>query len=344
MIAPCLPAIRRGVVALLAGAALIIAPEPAAAYKFLPSHPFPTGKIRYYDGSTYHWAVRRAAAIWNRSGVRVHFTRTSRPRANLIIRTFGARPRPDTISDGCAGTALGRRPVSLITTAGGCFDGVLTSTAIAHEMGHILGLAHETRRCAVMNPVVVNFAPGHCRQPPGGFWRCRTLELDDLRGAARLYGGHPRLEHVNPMCPVFAALRAVARFAVSADGYGVVTARWRSAPRPGVLGRVYPPGVVSDEPLVLRIGRRPGSCASAPRNDASAFTDAWRGPDRPAKDVSEIVGEGGLASGTYCFAIWIQDRHGRRGPMTLRELSVVASGAPPPSAPPPSSAEDEPPT
>src|SRR5690242_227494 len=156
---------RTGLVGLFTGALLVIAPGPAGAYKFFPDRyrPIPSGKVRYYDASSYPWAVTRAAAIWNRSGVRVHFSPSSRRRANLIIRTSGPRPRADAIlKNGCSGIAFGRRPQALIRMASGCFDGLVLATGITHEMGHILGLLHETRSCAVMNPTYFGFAPSLC--------------------------------------------------------------------------------------------------------------------------------------------------------------------------------------
>src|SRR5207247_6024946 len=68
------------------------------------------------------------------------------------------------------------------------------TAAIAHEMGHVLGLAHEQRRCATMNAALWE----KCARPPHP-WQahCRILEADDVRGAIRLYGG--RLRKVGPL-------------------------------------------------------------------------------------------------------------------------------------------------
>ena len=55
---------------------------------------------------------------------------------------------------------------------------LLMAQVAAHELGHVLGLAHEPRRCAQMNFAVdvLDLAPIRCPAPASYAWRCRLLE------------------------------------------------------------------------------------------------------------------------------------------------------------------------
>jgi hypothetical protein len=65
----------------------------------------------------------------------------------------------------------------------------LRALTVAHELGHVLGLGHERRRCALMNPVHGRGGGTRCTQSPAAVRRRyrRLLERDDMRGARRLY-------------------------------------------------------------------------------------------------------------------------------------------------------------
>jgi hypothetical protein len=67
-----------------------------------------------------------------------------------------------------------------------------TALILAHELGHVLGLDHETQQCATMNPSVGADHTTLCPAPPAGMWTCRLLQPDDVRGAVALYGGTVR--------------------------------------------------------------------------------------------------------------------------------------------------------
>ena len=100
----------------------------------------------------------------------------------------------------------------------------------AHELGHVLGLHHVRRACAIMSDV----PGGGCPAPPNEWQaRCRLLEADDVRGAIRRYGGRMR-----PLAPDFCDMHTppepvidlAARFDPATRS---VTATWRNPPAGG---------------------------------------------------------------------------------------------------------------
>jgi hypothetical protein len=168
----------------LLAAAICLAAAPASSQAYvIGGKPWPGGHVTYYtQARAYSAAVNRAAKILDGAGVRVHLTRvSSRAGADVVVR-YGGSP-----CDGEATIGFTRVRANLLDLGRGCSRGLVTLTAV-HEFGHVLGLDHETRRCARMNPTFdASGTPGRCREHTLKYWLAHPLTADDLRGLRALY-------------------------------------------------------------------------------------------------------------------------------------------------------------
>ena len=178
-----------------------------AAFSFrIRGAAWPGGRIPYYN--TLHGdaaAVKLAVNAWNHSGAHVRFVAVSRSHAKLLIIGSGS---------GCKGFPSGKATIGHYSRARVVVFGHDCNTQwmaqlVAHEFGHVLGLDHETRRCATMNPTYRTYAGSvrggdRCHPTaPVWEWHCGLLERDDVRGAIRRYGGSV---HLGPaFCPIYSA-------------------------------------------------------------------------------------------------------------------------------------------
>jgi uncharacterized membrane protein len=175
--------------------------------------------------------------------------------------------------------------------------GVATQV-IVHEMGHVMGLDHEDRRCAIMNSVV----GGSCRQPPE-IWRfrCRLLEKDDIRGGVKLFGG--KVGKVGPeFCDRVAPPAAPTNVSVTAPGAGDSS----GGPR---VSWTTPGGKIE----YVRVLRRRDTCPVAAEDGGAvvvANEDATPGQ-------AQFTDDGfGLEPGRYCYAVVAIGELGRPGKLT----------------------------
>lgn len=203
--------------ALAATLMLALAAAPALAFHD-QGQAWPSHRITYHnDFPADAAAVRAAVHDWNTSGMATRFVAVPAARAEVTILAMPVIPlsKVEKTKGGGSADALGYATVGAIPRAaairgpaGGVFHGAHiwlarvgardrygipiplgTMERIAvHEFGHILGLGHEHKACAVMQPILNedcgighHYWLGLCRDP---------LEPDDIRGAVNLYGGH----------------------------------------------------------------------------------------------------------------------------------------------------------
>ena len=228
-------------------------------------------RIRYFNASSAKWPVAQAVKAWNTSGARVRFVPVPRRRAQVVI-TNSRGPASDTALWGFASVGYiypGGGFVHLSPLAHPRRPHYSMAGVATHELGHVLGLNHEDRRCATMNTALW----ASCGNRP-----CRLLERDDIRGAIQLYGGRAKL--VRPsFCP---APPSSIRATPAPNRYEVAL-EWRT-----------PRG-----PFVDRVEGARGRGKWPPRRSArpEAGTNG-RFVDRDFASGTR------LATGRYCYALW----------------------------------------
>lgn len=177
--------------------------------------PWPGGVITYYnDASDQAWAVKRALDAWNTSGARVRFVAAGRQSAAVLIEHF-----PGVSCTVNAEATVGYRPNARIwifrrDDSSPYCNRYVAARLLAHELGHVVGLGHETRACAVMNPVNTLQGAARCGKAKLWQWRCRLLTADDVAGAVALYGGAARRQSGPSACDLYAGIQAPTHLAV----------------------------------------------------------------------------------------------------------------------------------
>jgi len=316
---------RRLAVTVLAVAVAGSAAQAARAFS-ITGKPWRSGTITYYNRAPdQQWAISRAVNAWNASGANVRFVAVSDPAADVVIQHL---PTSDCATGGMLGEAVITRNRNAVVFVRPLDDGYsncsrwTAATTLAHELGHVLGLGHETRGCAVMNPRADVFGPTLCPRPAGFEWRCQLLSQDDVAGAVRMYGGFIRPLAAPEMCPLYPQISSPRTLAVEfrPDEGGVRLAfpRPSEPPLPAFITKLFaddPPGLVRGGFAYLRTT---GRCATQ-RDVSSARRIHWNAGtavgalttfvDRPPR------------AGKYCYAMWALDR--ANTPSARPTLAVV---------------------
>jgi hypothetical protein len=307
---------------LLAVAIALCAAGPASAYRFAGT-PWPTHTITYYNAATSSAAaVKSAVYTWNTSGANIHFAPAPKNVANVVIVDVDNRNISDAGLLGIATTGYVPRgmpapnPNGTKPTTGAhvwlvrpSLDGGLLpiqrAQVVAHELGHVLGLGHESRGCAIMNPALNELCPG----PEKWMINCRVLQRDDVAGAIALYGGHVARPMPSKYCDIAPKPAAPTQVVATALGHNQVQLNW-----------VNPSGVtLGDHATINQLTGRPtiesyvaagdpGTTCPAVGTQGTSGTQQDTSAGEPVSAVITAA-----SPGDWCFTIAMHDFFGRVG-------------------------------
>ncbi|HYJ21995.1 MAG TPA: matrixin family metalloprotease [Solirubrobacterales bacterium] len=308
------------VATLLAAVALAGLAEDASAYRTV-GKPWPGQTITYHPGADNRWVVAKAAEAWNTSGVGVKLRSVrDRTAADVAISVIPSRR--------CRGFAqLGWSPYvkqATLKLAGGCDADLGAVGVAAHEFGHILGLEHEPRTCAVMGPR--SYGP-ICGRPGYDEWHCSVLKADDVRGAVKLYGGRPKLGRQGVCSAWSTPVQAAApRVAVPPrpGGYGALRLELTAPEKLRLVMRAPYISPLGADPIV-EVSEPALSCPIKP--DPASVIAFETGRFAPGQAIATATAAP-LNPGRYCIVAWNVSSTGVVGPASVPTWFDIAPAPP----------------
>ena len=150
------------------------------------------------EAPRYDRAVASAVRVWNSAAVGVRFERAPSRRARVLIRYGSGASMGYAGCEGVNGAAVLGYPgpaylATVVSVRRSCRSKRLRAVTAIHELGHVLGLAHDDRRCSIMNSRVRlrTGVPSRCYGAAAAAISRKRLSRDDVRGARALYKRRP---------------------------------------------------------------------------------------------------------------------------------------------------------
>jgi hypothetical protein len=260
---------------------------PAQAYRLEHTRWY-THTITYYNAvPRYKQAAAAAARAWNTSGARIRWKAVSRRRARVVITTSTRIPGAGQARFRSFHGIVRRASIRLLPNVAKEIPSpvakrAVETAAIAHEMGHVLGLAHEQRRCTTMNAALWE----KCPRPPNPWQtRCRPLTGDDIRGAVRLYGGKVRKRLPALYCDMEPAPAAPGGLTATLTPGGAAHLAWTMPATPATQ--------------YVRVLRRQDACPTGSSDPAATVVEQV--PATPGAPLT--LDDSPPAQGHYCYAV-----------------------------------------
>jgi chitodextrinase len=287
---------------------------PAQAYRLEHTRWYSHTITFYTAASRYKQAAAAAARAWNTSGAHVRWKAVSRRRARVVITTSTRIPGAGQARFRSFGGIVRRASIRLLPDVANGFTSPVAARAvetgaIAHEMGHVLGLAHEQRRCTTMNAALWE----KCPAPPNPWQtRCRPLTADDIRGVVRLYGGKVRKRLPAQYCDMEPAPAAPAGLTATLTPGGDAHLAWTM---PAAPAKQY-----------VRVIRRKDTCPVSSNDPAATVLEQLQATPGAPLTLDDPLPE----QGHYCYAVIALGTFQRPSPLATAPFDTPVGEPPDP--------------